>query len=54
MPVGWNPYVVAAKSAVHQVEEQDSTSVLADQIAQKIIDQQQVLLAHDPMPPAGN
>lgn len=53
-PVGWNPYVVAAKFVVHQVEGQDSTSALADQIAQKIIDQQQVLLAHDPMPPAGN
>jgi Domain of unknown function (DUF4410) len=46
--ISWNPYVAAAKFVVHQVQGQDSTAVLADQIAVKIIEQRGSLLAHDP------
>jgi hypothetical protein len=45
--ISWNPYVAAAKFVLHQVKGQDSIDVLATQIAQKIIDEQQTLLDHD-------
>jgi hypothetical protein len=45
--VSWNPYVAAAKFVVHQVQGQDSLQLLADQIAQKILDERQNLLMHD-------
>jgi len=45
--ISWNPYVAAAKFVLHQVKGQDSIDVLATQIAQKIIDEQQTLLEHD-------
>ena len=44
----WNPYVAAAKFVLHQVKGQDSIEVLATQIAQKIIDERQRLVEHDP------
>lgn len=46
-PVGWNPYVVAAKFVFHEVQGQDSIATLARQIAQMILQQQQQLLSHD-------
>jgi hypothetical protein len=45
--ISWNPYVAAAKFVLHQVKGQDSIAVLAAQIAQKIIDEHERLLAHD-------
>jgi hypothetical protein len=45
--ISWNPYVAAAKFVLHQVKGQDSIDVLAAQIAQKIVDEQQTLLEHD-------
>jgi hypothetical protein len=45
--ISWNPYVAAAKFVLHQVKGQDSIDVLAGQIAQKIVDEQQTLLEHD-------
>jgi len=45
--VSWNPYVAAAKFVAHQVQGQDSLQLLADQIAQKILDERQNLLMHD-------
>jgi hypothetical protein len=45
--VSWNPYVAAAKFVVHQVRGEDSLQLLADQIAQKILDERQTLLIHD-------
>jgi hypothetical protein len=45
--ISWNPYVAAAKFVLHQVKGQDSIAVLAAQIAQKIIDENESLLAHD-------
>jgi hypothetical protein len=49
--ISWNPYVAAAKFVLHQVKGQDSIDVLATQIAQKIIDERQRLLEHDPGKP---
>jgi hypothetical protein len=46
--ISWNPYVAAAKFAVHQVRGEDSLATLADQIAQKIVEQSAQLLTHDP------
>ena len=46
--ISWNPYVSAAKFVLHQVKGEDSIKVLATQIAQKIIDERQRLLEHDP------
>ena len=45
--ISWNPYVAAAKFVLHQVKGQDSIDVLAVQIAQKIVDEQQTLLEQD-------
>jgi hypothetical protein len=46
--ISWNPYVAAAKFVLHQVKGQNSINVLATQIAQKVIDERQRLLEHDP------
>ena len=48
--IGWNPYVAAATFVVHKVRGNDSMAVLADQIAQKIIEQGTQLTAHDRLP----
>ena len=45
--ISWNPAVAAAKFVLHQVKGQNSIDVLAAQIAQKIVDEQQTLLEHD-------
>ena len=45
--ISWNPYVAAAKFVLHQDKGQDSIDVLASEIAQKIIDESESLLAHD-------
>jgi hypothetical protein len=34
---------------VHQVQGQDAIVTLADQIARKVLDQRQELIAHDPL-----
>jgi hypothetical protein len=47
--ISWNPYVAAAKFVVHQVQGQDAIATLADQIARKVLDQRQELMAHDPL-----
>jgi hypothetical protein len=52
--ISWNPYVAAAKFVVHQVQGQDSMMALADQIANKIFEQRDELLAHDPVTRAGS
>ena len=46
--ISWNPYVAAAKFVVHQVQGQDALATLADQIARKVLDQRQELIAHEP------
>jgi hypothetical protein len=43
----WNPYVVAAKFVVHKVQGRASLDGLADQIAQKILDERAELPIHD-------
>jgi hypothetical protein len=48
VPVGWNPYVIAAKFVYHQIQGQDSIASLADQIAQEILAQGVNLRAHVP------
>jgi hypothetical protein len=48
--VSWNPYVAAAKFVVHQAQGEDSLQLLADQIAQRILDERQSLLMHDALP----
>jgi hypothetical protein len=50
----WNPYVAAAKFVVHQVQEEDSLQRLADQIAQKILEERQNLVMHDAPPGGGS
>jgi hypothetical protein len=45
--LSWNPYVAAAKFVAGQVQGQDSISVLANQIADKILDERHELVAHD-------
>jgi hypothetical protein len=52
--VSWNPYVAAAKFVVHQAQGEDSLQLLADQIAQKILDERQNLLMHDALPGGGS
>jgi hypothetical protein len=52
--VSWNPYVAAAKFVVHQAQGGDSLQLLADQIAQKILDEHQNLLMHDAPPGGGS
>ena len=47
--ISWNPYITAAKFVVNQVQGQDAIATLADQIARKVLDQRQELLAHDPL-----
>jgi hypothetical protein len=46
--ISWNPYVAAAKFVLHQVKGQDSIEVLATLTAQKIIEERQSLVEHDP------
>jgi hypothetical protein len=46
--ISWKPYVAAEKFVLHQVKGQNSINVLAAQIAQKVIDERQRLLEHDP------
>jgi hypothetical protein len=48
--VGWNPYVAAATFVVHKVRGRDSMAILADQIAQKVIEHGTQLVAHDRQP----
>jgi hypothetical protein len=52
--VSWNPYVAAAKFVVHQAQGEDSLQLLADQVAQKILDERQNLLMHDAPPGGGS
>ena len=52
--VSWNPYVAAAKFVVHHAQGEDSLQLLADQIAQKILDERQNLLMHDAPPGGGS
>ena len=52
--VSWNPYVAAAKFVVHQVQGEDSLQLLANQIAQKIVDERQNLVMHDAPPGGGS
>lgn len=47
--ISWNPYIAAAKFVFHEVQGQDSITILADQIAQKFLDEHQELLGHDPV-----
>jgi hypothetical protein len=52
--MSWNPYVAAAKFVIHQVQGQDSIQVLANQIAQKILDERDNLLLHHSLPGGGS
>jgi hypothetical protein len=50
-PVSWNPYVAAAKFVVHRAQGEDSLAQLADEIARKLGDVHEDLVAHDPLRP---
>lgn len=45
--LSWNPYVAASKFVIHQVQGEDSLTLLADEIAQRILEERQNLLTHD-------
>jgi hypothetical protein len=51
-PVSWNPYVAAAKFVVQRAQGEDSIARLADDIARRILEVREDLLAHDPLRPA--
>jgi hypothetical protein len=50
-PIGWNPYVVAARFVIHRAEGDRSLTGLADEIAQKIIANLSELSNHSKRPP---
>ena len=46
---GWNPYIIGAKLVIHEVEGRKSMDALADQIADKILENRAGLGRHDPV-----
>jgi hypothetical protein len=46
--ISWNPYIAGAKFVLHQVQGNDSIQILADDIAQKILDERLNLIGHEP------
>jgi hypothetical protein len=47
--ISWNPYIIGAKFVVHEVEGRKSMDALADQIADKILENRSGLSGHDPV-----